>query len=172
MDPALQQSLVGFRQELQQLFAAQKRHDATRQQLKDLYVRLLCGKSGTGREEASAPEKEKVGIAGVGRNETSPNSKGARAQAHALSLQPLGGDQAVRRMAAEHLKLEVGSKNSIQDLWADEISESVARVSVLLAGAGAECRQITLEKPKGALRRAGESGVGSVRASVVGSEVW
>eukprot|EP00931_Biecheleriopsis_adriatica_P021213 TRINITY_DN1393_c0_g1_i1.p1 TRINITY_DN1393_c0_g1~~TRINITY_DN1393_c0_g1_i1.p1 ORF type:complete len:1310 (-),score=283.52 TRINITY_DN1393_c0_g1_i1:100-4008(-) len=105
-----------------------------------------------------APNPRTVGIAGIGKlSYDSPNSKGARAQQRSLSMAELGGEQAVRSMLLEYVSRHSAARQftseHIQEIWADEVSASSARVSVLLSSEqgsgvrpGSDCRQFRLRR--------------------------
>ncbi|CAK9108615.1 unnamed protein product [Durusdinium trenchii] len=121
MGPELQAALKGFREDLRAFFKAQEQHHVTRQRLEDLYLRLLLQPTASPQPVASAPPPAAkplapaarnpaaaapaptVGIAGVGKGEDSPDSKGAKAKRQAISLQELGGEAAIWSLVAEHL---------------------------------------------------------------------
>ena len=101
------------------------------------------------------PEPTSVGIAGVGKlSNDSPNSKGARAKRHSISLAGLGGEDELRNLVFQFLTTDDSLKSahltqdSILDIWADELSASSARVSALIRrdGMGSDCRQFALAK--------------------------
>ena len=145
----LRDSLVAFRGDLDDLFQAQQRHNVTRRRLQDLYVRLLWSSHRT------EPESSSVGIAGIGKlSDDSPNSKGARAKRHSLGLAGLGGEDELRNLVLQFLALDEPlasgklTQESIQDIWADELSGASARVSALIRrdGMSSDCRQFALVK--------------------------
>ena len=144
----LRDSLVAFRSDLEVLFQAQQRHNNTRRQLQDLYVRLLWTRQNTDPETTSASTK--VGIAGVGKLSDSPNSKGARAKKHSINLESFGGEDGLRSLVLQFLAKEKATHlphDSIQDIWADELSTSSARVSALIRdGMCSDCWQFVLAK--------------------------
>ncbi|CAE7451415.1 rp2 [Symbiodinium sp. CCMP2592] len=145
----LRESLVAFRSDLEVLFQAQQRHNNTRRQLQDLYVRLLWTRQNADPEPTSASTQ--VGIAGVGKLSDSPNSKGARAKKHSINLESFGGEDELRSLVLRFLANEKTATHlphdSIQDIWADELSASSARVSALIRdGMRSDCWQFVLAK--------------------------
>eukprot|EP00434_Breviolum_minutum_P009774 symbB.v1.2.008607.t1/scaffold541.1/size189716/3 len=143
----LSNALTDFRAELDTFFKAQKKHNSTRQRLQDVYLRVLQARNGT----AAVGHVTPVGIAGVGKSSESPDSKGSKAKRQAISLQELGGEAAVREMIIQQLAQQrqvtmVELRNSLQDVWVDEISDNTARVSVLLSKPKPECTQLVLQR--------------------------
>ena len=146
----LRESLVAFRSDLEVLFQAQQRHNNTRRQLQDLYVRLLWTRQNADPEPPTSASS-KVGIAGVGKLSDSPNSKGARAKKHSINLESFGGEDELRSLVLRFLANEKKATHlpheSIQDIWADELSASSARVSALIRdGMRSDCWQFVLAK--------------------------
>ena len=145
----LRDSLAAFRDDLDALFQAQHRHNTTRRQLQDLYVRLLWS------SQRTEPAAASVGIAGVGKlSDDSPSSKGARAKRNSISLDSFGGEHKLREMVMNFLASDemtrstYTAEDTIQDIWADTLDTSSARVSALIArnGMGSDCRQFALVK--------------------------
>eukprot|EP00930_Biecheleria_cincta_P046125 TRINITY_DN31813_c0_g1_i1.p1 TRINITY_DN31813_c0_g1~~TRINITY_DN31813_c0_g1_i1.p1 ORF type:complete len:1016 (-),score=252.82 TRINITY_DN31813_c0_g1_i1:8-3055(-) len=150
---ALQDSLQGFRKDLDGLFATHRRHKASRARLRDLHARLLWSCKAKSSEDAPKVDTKQpaapVGIAGVGKlSDESPSSKGGRVRQAELSLEKVGGREAVRSMVVKYFQSHQGSSfhhGSIQDIWLDEISGEAARLSVLLVTSfSSNCRQLKL----------------------------